>query len=121
MLPAPPADIFVAFGMVHSRRFAHAVQGVKGGLSGVTAVSGQLRMDRCSVHDCTYGVEVGRDGHAQLRNTDVCFTECALMCEGHMALTHCAIWANVAAWHGRAPDCCRAWAVPDSSPLAPPS
>lgn len=55
------------------------------------------------LNDCPrYGIEVGRDGHAQLQDTDVCFTECALMCEGHMALTSCSIFANVSAWHGRA-------------------
>lgn len=67
----------------------------------MTAVSGQLNMRECCVHDCTYGIEVNRDGHASVHNTDVCFTECALVCEGHVALTHCRVWANVATWQGR--------------------
>jgi hypothetical protein len=67
----------------------------------VTAVSGQLLMSDCSVHDCTYGIEVGVDGHANLERTSICFcSECALMCEGHMRLNKCHVWANVSAWQG---------------------
>eukprot|EP00892_Ulva_mutabilis_P006950 jgi/Ulvmu1/4627/UM002_0358.1 len=76
------------------------VRDVKGGLSGVTVVSGQLDMRSCTVHDCSYGVEVGVDAHACISGSSICFTECALMCEGHMALTGCKIWGNVATWHG---------------------
>ena len=78
------------------------IEGAKDGLSGVTALSGQLTMRECCVHDCTYGIEVNRDGHASVHNTDLCFTECALVCEGHVALTHCRAWANTATWQGRA-------------------
>lgn len=75
-------------------------QDVKAGLSGVTVVSGQLDMNACTLHDCSYGIEVGVDAHACITNSSICFTECALMCEGHMALTGCKIWGNVATWHG---------------------
>lgn len=75
-------------------------QDVKAGLSGVTVVSGQLDMTACTIHDCSYGIEVGVDAHACISDSSICFTECALMCEGHMALTGCKIWGNVATWHG---------------------
>jgi hypothetical protein len=86
--------------MPHACLSAPDLQSVREGLSGVTAVSGQLLMDECCVHDCTYGLEVGRDGHASIHSTDICFTECALICEGHAALKNCRVWANVATWQG---------------------
>jgi hypothetical protein len=75
------------------------VQGIKGGLSGVCVLSGQLFMADSSIHDCTYGVEVQEDGHAFLERTSISFcTEHALVCEGHAMLKRCQVFANLSAW-----------------------
>ena len=75
------------------------VQGVKAGLSGVCVLSGQLEMMNCSIHDCTYGIEVQEDGHAYLERTSISFcTACAMVCEGHSMLKQCQVFACSAAW-----------------------
>lgn len=86
----------------------HGAQGVKGGLSGVCALSGQVVMMDSSIHDCTYGMEIQEDGHAFLERTSISFcTECALVCEGHAMLKRCQVFANTAAWaKGQSPQDC---------------
>lgn len=89
--------MLIDFTSVHKE--AECIQGVKGGLSGVCVLSGQLIMEDSSVHDCTFGLEIQEDGHALLDRTSISFcTECALVCEGHTMMKECRVFACTAAW-----------------------